>query len=301
MSIVESPQSLLQAANRAGLPLTTTQSSFDESGLDFLVVHATDAAGARWIVRTPRRPEVYDSSLVEARILKLVLPRLLPVRVPDWRLHTPGVIAYPRLDGTPAVSIEGLGQASWNIIDPAKPSDLFIESFAKMLAALQAISPDEAEAAGVPVKDIPATREHFARAMTATREALSPSDALFERWQSWLNDDSIWPDHLAMTHGDLHPGHMLLDDDGKLTGVLDWTEAKLSDPALDFGMFFGCFGKEALAKLITAFERAGGTTWPKLAEHAEAHWAAFPVIGAEWALRTGNQAVLDFTRAQLQA
>lgn len=297
---MKTPSDLLALAAREGLPLTTTQSSFDEIGLDFLVVHATDASGARWIVRSPRRPEVYESSLVEGRVLKLVLPRLLPVRVPDWRVHTREVIAYPRLEGTPAVSIEGLGQASWNIIDPGKPSALFIGSFAKMLAALQSVSVDEAQAASVPAKDVAKTREHLASAMTATREALSPSDSLWERWQTWLADDSLWPNHLALTHGDLHPGHMLLDDAGRLTGVLDWTEAKLSDPALDFGMFFGCFGKEALDKLIVAFEEAGGETWPKLAEHAEAHWAASPVLGAEWALRTGNEAVLAFARGQLQ-
>lgn len=298
MNAIDNPSALLALAADKGLSLTTAQSDFEQTGLDFLVVHAKDAAGTPWIVRTPRRPEVYESSLVEARVLKLVGSRL-PVPVPDWRLHTREVIAYPRLAGMPAVTIEGIGQATWNIIDPAAPSDIFIDSFAKMLAALQSISPDDAKAAGVPVQSIQESREHFARAMEATREALSPTDALWARWQRWIADDAVWPTHLALVHGDLHPGHMLLGDDGRLIGVLDWTEGKLTDPSIDFAMFFGCFGRAALEKLIVAFEREGGVTWPDLAKHAEERWAAFPVLGAEWALRTGNDAVLEFARSQL--
>lgn len=297
--MIETPTALLTAAHQAGLSLTTNQADFDRTGLDFLVVHAIDGSGTPWIVRTPRRSEVYESSLVEGRVLRLVGPRL-PVRVPDWRLHTREVIAYPRLDGMPAVTIDASGQPTWNILDPAAPSDVFIDSFAKTLAAMQAIPLEDAESGGVPIQSIADGREQLARAMEATREALAPSDSLWARWQTWIHDDSLWPTHLALTHGDLHPGHMLLDDAGKLTGVLDWTEAKLADPALDFGMFFGCFGKAALDRLIALFEQAGGRTWPKLAEHAEERWAAFPVVGAEWALRTGNEAVLEYARSQMK-
>lgn len=295
---MQTPAELLEAARRHGLSFSTAQTEFEQTGLDFLVVYAKDASGSPWIVRTPRRPDVYESSLVEARVLELVAPHLLPVLVPDWRLHTREVIAYPRLEGTPAVTLDA-GQPTWNLVDPANLSDVFIESFAKMLAALQAISSDDAKAAGVPVKDVAETREHLAKAMDATREALEPSDALWARWQRWIHDDGVWPNYLAMTHGDLHPGHMLLDFEAKLIGVLDWTEAKVTDPSMDFAMFFGCFGKAALEKLIALFEEAGGRTWPGLLKQAEERWVAFPVLGAEWALRTGNQAVLEFAKAQL--
>jgi len=295
---MKSPADLLEVARRHGLSLSTTQTEFDQMGLDFLVVHATDPSGAPWIVRTPRRPDVYESSLVEARVLRLVAPRLLPVLVPDWRIHDREIIAYPRLEGTPAVTLE-TGEPTWNIVDPANPQDSFVESFADMLARMQTVSLEEATRAGVPVKPIDETREHLASAMQATREALSPSDALWARWQRWLENDALWPEHLAMTHGDLHPGHMLVDADARLVGVLDWTEAKFTDPSMDFAMFFGCFGKAALEKLIARFEASGGKTWPALAEHAEERWVASPALGAEWALRTGNEAVLEYVKGML--
>ena len=291
---------VLAAAAREGLSLTTDQVDFDRSGLDFLVVHARDAHGVPWIVRTPRRAEMLDTLGVEARVLALV-GRHLPVRVPDWRVHADDVIAYPRLDGVPAMTMDPSSGPTWNRVDPAAPGDAFLDSFAVTLAALQAIAPAEATAAGVPTKDLPDVRAHLHRAAGETRAALAPSDTIWARWQRWLDDDATWPAHLALVHGDLHPGHMLLDETGRLTGVLDWTDAQVTDPAIDLAMFYGCFGRAALEAVVDRFERAGGRVWPRLVDHAAAHWSIFPVISARFAMRIGNDAVLDFARRQLAA
>jgi aminoglycoside phosphotransferase (APT) family kinase protein len=297
---IETVADLLDAARRHGLKLTTDRTDFDRSGLDFLVVHAHDEQGVPWIVRTPRRPDVLDGARVEARVLDLVRERL-PVAVPDWRVHAADVIAYPRLEGTPAITIDAASGPAWNIIDPAALPPPFLDSFARALACLQSVMPDEARAAGIPVKSIAEVREEYARHMVATREALAPSDAMWARWQRWLADDALWPQHLALVHGDLHPGHMLLDPTARLVGVLDWTEARVTDPSVDFAMFAGCFGRGALEALLVRFEAAGGGTWPRLVDHALERWSAFPVVAAEWALRTNNDAALAHARGHLAA
>jgi aminoglycoside phosphotransferase (APT) family kinase protein len=64
-----SPATLLASARREGLELTTEAAACDESGLDFAVVHARDAAGTAWIVRRPRRPSVLEAARHEARTL----------------------------------------------------------------------------------------------------------------------------------------------------------------------------------------------------------------------------------------
>ena len=102
---------LLALAARHDLHLLADDAHVDTTGLDFLVVHARDAAGTWWIVRTPRRPDVYASSQVEARVLALVGPRL-PVAVPEWRVHSPELIAYPRIAGTPAVTVTPEGKVT---------------------------------------------------------------------------------------------------------------------------------------------------------------------------------------------
>ena len=288
------PAALLALAAAHGLVLTA-DGDFDTTGLDFLVVHAHDAAGTPWIVRTPRRADVYASTRVEARVLARVGP-CLPVAVPTWQIHAPNIIAYPRIIGTPAVTVTASGP-QWHIVDPAAPSPVFLDSFARRLAALQAIAP----AAEIPTTTIPEVRRELADVMLATREALRPSAALWSRWQRWLADDALWPEHVALVHGDLHPGHMLLAADGRLVGVLDWTEACFGDPSIDLAMFFGCFGRSALAELLPRFAAAGGRTWPGLLAHAAERWAAFPALSAAWALRTGNDAVIEYARGQLAA
>ncbi|XYI01531.1 macrolide 2'-phosphotransferase [Sorangium sp. So ce1128] len=295
---IESAGALLDAARRAGLRLTTSHADFDQTGLAFLVVHAHDEEGVPWVVRTPRRRAEVESARVEARVLALVRKHL-PVAVPDWRVHTDHVIAYPRLGDVPAVTIDPEAGVRWNRVDPAAPSAVFIASMAEALAALQRVDAAEIEAAGVPVKSIDDARQLHARAMDETRAALGPPDALWARWQRWLANDAIWPRHLALVHGDLHPGHMLLDESGRLTGILDWTEAHLGDPSNDFALFVGAFGKTALDACIARFEAAGGRTWPGLAVHAAERWAAFPAIAAKWAVESGNEGVIAHARSML--
>lgn len=291
---------LLAAARRHGLALTASAGDLDQTGLDFLVVHASDEAGTRWVVRTPRRADVVASARGEQRVLAFLRGRL-PVAIPDWRLFQPEVIGYPRLGGTPVVTIDA-GAPTWNVVDPAAPSPIFLDSMAALFASLAAVPVDAAAAAGVPVVAMAESRAALRRAMDTTREVLAPPPGVWARWQRFVDDDAMWPaSPLALVHGDLHPGHLLVDDTARVTGVLDWTEAKVTDPALDLAMFHGCFGRAALTALIDRVAPAGGIPRANLEARAVERWAAFTVLGAEWALRTGNTAVLEHAAGHLAA
>jgi aminoglycoside phosphotransferase (APT) family kinase protein len=287
---------LRAAAARQGLEVTPIGDALDGMGLDFLVLHGRDAAGVRWVVRSPRRADVVQATEREGRVLAHV-QKTLPIAVPDWRVHAPDVIAYPRLDGVPAVTMDG-GTPTWNRIDPAAPSAAFVDGMAELLVALQAVPPAEA---GLPVGTIADERASLAKTLDATRATLDPPAKMWDRWQRWLAADAMWPSHVALVHGDLHPGHLLLDETGRLVGVLDWTEARAADPAVDFAMFHFCFGRAALEALVERFEARGGRTWPAMVEHAIERAAVGPALGAEWAMRTGNAMVLDLAKSQLAA
>ena len=295
---IETVADLVAAAARHGVWITSERPDFDRSGLDFLVVHGRDDAGTPWVVRTPRRPDVVATARIEARALRLVRSHL-PVAVPDWQVHADDVIAYPRLGGLPAVTFDPATGVTWNVIEQGNLPDAFLDSVASALAALQSIAPADAERAGVPTRTIRGVRDALGRSMDATRDVLAPPEHVWRRWRRWLDDDGVWPHHVALVHGDLHPGHMLLDDDGHLTGILDWTDAQVTDPLVDLAMFLGCFGRTALEALVPRFERLGGRTWPRLVDHAAERWAAFSVLGAEWALHAGNQTALEHSRGQL--
>lgn len=295
---LDSLDQLLAAARREGLELDAEGATFDTMGLDFVVAHARDRSGTPWIVRSPRRPDVRDAARHEARVLAAVAPALqaVGVAVPVWRVHADDVIAYARIAGTPAVTMPE-GAPTWNIIDPAAPSEVFVDSFARALATMQTLPDDRA--AGIRRTSIADERAALAKTLETARPLLEPKEAVWTRWQRWLEDDSSWPAHVALVHGDLHPGHMLLDDTGHLVGILDWTEARITDPSIDFAMFHMGFGRAALESLIARYAAHGGRTWPRMAEHAIERSAVFPALGAEWAARTGNEAALAFSRAKL--
>ncbi len=59
--------------------------------------------------------------------------------------------------------------------------------------------------------------------MGKTKEQVMDTMVLWYRWQTWLNDR---PKEAGFIHGEVHAGHILIDKDAKVTGLIDWTEAK---------------------------------------------------------------------------
>jgi aminoglycoside phosphotransferase (APT) family kinase protein len=287
-------EDILDAARRHGLDVTADPEDFDNSGLDFAVVHARAPDGALWVLRAPRRPDVFAETQVEASVLSLLRGRL-PVAVPEWRVHAHDLIAYPRVQGEPAWSYRPGHGVVWNGIDPADPPEPLLDSLARTLVAMQGIRE------GVPVISIDEVRDEFARGMADTLKLLEVPAKLAERWQRWLDDEALWPKAPRFVHGDLHPGHMLIDAESRVVGLLDWTTARLTDPSVDFAMFLGCFGKPAFAKLVARFRAHGGETWPRFEAHVAERWAAYAVYVAMWAEKTGSESALEHARMHVNA
>lgn len=53
---------------------------------------------------------------------------------------------------------------------------------------------------------------------------------------AWLAGNEPPTDRLALVHGDFRPGNMLIDE-GRITAVLDWETAHISDPLEDVGWY----------------------------------------------------------------
>jgi macrolide phosphotransferase len=88
----KSKQEVLELAHKHNLTIQEGSLQFNESGLDFQVVLATDTNGERWILRLPRRPDVLTSVDKEKRTLELIAP-LLCVEVPRWTVCTVSIEA----------------------------------------------------------------------------------------------------------------------------------------------------------------------------------------------------------------
>jgi macrolide phosphotransferase len=298
--MIHNVEELIAVAARSGLRLEPKRVELDESGLDFLVAFASDGDGVPWVLRAPRRPDVIEVAARESRVLALVR-RHLPVAVPDWRVNTPELIAYPRLAGTPAATIDPVAKDFvWHMDRHSIPA-AFEDSLAGAMAALHGIDLADVAEAGVRVVQPDEARQSLAEDMDRVKRRWCVSEVRWRRWQRWLADDSYWPQHTALVHGDLHAGHMLVEKDGRVTGLLDWTDAGVGDPAVDFALYHAIFGEAAFQSLLERYRDAGGRTWPRMQDHVVEWLGAYSLTMATYALRTGDEVHVERARAALQA
>ncbi|MEG3848076.1 macrolide 2'-phosphotransferase [Microcoleus sp. herbarium19] len=283
---VKSRQEVLELSHNNGLNIEESSIQFNESGLDFQVVLATDVDGTRWILRLPRREDVLPSVDKEKRTLELIAP-LLSVDVPRWTICTDELIAYRALNGVPAGTIDPEAKAYVWEIDLANVPNQFYESLAKGIVSLHQVGVEKARAVGLPVKTAEEVRVEMKHRMDAAKSEFGVGQTLWERWQSWLYNDEVWMQETVLTHGDLHAGHILINEQAQVTGFIDWTEASVADPARDFVAHYRTFGQDALNKLISAYAEAGGRTWSRMADHVIELNATFAIEIAEFALKSG--------------
>ena len=179
-----------------------------------------------WIDRVPRRPEVAERLRTEIRLLPWLAPRLpLAVPVPAVIAEEPLRVRHPALPGSPLTA----------------PTAAAGAAIGRFLRALHATPVDEAVARGVP---------EAARASAAVVETLAkfrsevlpllPSGC---RAAGTSLLDAVGPaPPTNLVHADLGPDH-LLGDGGDVTGVIDWSDTVIGDPALDLS--WGLHGSSA--------------------------------------------------------
>jgi aminoglycoside phosphotransferase (APT) family kinase protein len=171
-----------------------------------------------WLYREPRRPEVRPRLLAEAALLPWLAPQLpLPVPVPE---PTADGVRHKLLVGEP---LDDCDEATGTAIGA---------SLGRFLATLHAIDPAEAVRHGATdgttaTVDLRATVDRMAaKVLPRLAEADRPAG------QALLDQFREPPARPTLVHGDLGPEHVLLAD-GAVSGIIDWTDSHVGDPALD--------------------------------------------------------------------
>lgn len=140
---------MLRIAKNNGLRIDPSRVEINESGMDFQVAFVTDEDGKPWVLRKPRRPDVMDRADNEYKVLQL-LQRHLAVAVPNWRVYTSELIAYPLLEGTPAATVDPVSNGyAWKMEHDPLPA-AFVSSLAQALATLHGVDHDLAASAADP-------------------------------------------------------------------------------------------------------------------------------------------------------
>lgn len=254
-----------------------------------------------WVVRFPRREVALPAVAREVALLPKLAPRL-PLRVPVPELLGVPANGYPwpfwacRL--VPGVELAEAGLLADGHVELVELVEL-ARQVGRFLRALHQPTVAQDLGDGLPVDPMgrgdpgirgPKTRETLDRLVA--RGAFDPDSPTGRAVDALLLEAGPLGPSTAervLVHGDLHLRHVLVGPDRKATGVIDWGDACLADPAVDLALAFAMFTAEAREVLFS--EYAGEIDTPRqlrarllavnlcaaLAEHAhtEGHDALF--------------------------
>ncbi|WP_344367093.1 aminoglycoside phosphotransferase family protein [Arthrobacter humicola] len=213
--------------------------------------NATFRLGDRLAVRLPRRAEAVPLILQEQRYLPDIARRS-PVAVPvpgrptsdfpwPWSIvrWVPGAAAADVGPAGRASAAKGLADFLLSLHVPAE-SGIPVNPFR-----------------GVPLTD----RDGVLVERLKDHERYPQSAALRAVWAQACAA-KVWGGPAMMLHGDLHPGNILLADDGSLAGVIDFGDVGAGDPAVDLAVGWLMFDAGTRRRFMRAFGSAvDGDTW----------------------------------------
>jgi aminoglycoside phosphotransferase (APT) family kinase protein len=177
-------------------------------GWDFKILIVDD----EWVVRWPRHRLAVEEVEKEVGLLPALAP-LLPVEVPrlEYVSREPWLVAYRFIRGEPLVDE-----------DP--------DGVRRFLDALHAVDIDAVPA---PRPDWLETYQEQADEFRRVVLPLLDADERLSADALLAQTETLTGFEPTLTHSDLGPPHLLVRE-GRLAGVIDWGDARVGDPALDY-------------------------------------------------------------------
>lgn len=220
------------------------------SGWDFDAFLTRDG----WVFRFPRKPECGEQLDLERRVLEMAA-RALPPTVQVPRLE---VVRQPSAFALPFGRYRYLDGLDATLLDPSL-SPLAARDIGAALASIHSIPVSEAREVGVPESEFDELTENqwFKHSLDVAL-GLRGLDHTVDEAIDWVESVRLsiptYDGRVRMTHNDLSPDHLLVDrNSGALTGIIDWTDAALGDPARDFVALVAWQGWQFTERAISAY------------------------------------------------
>jgi aminoglycoside phosphotransferase (APT) family kinase protein len=204
----------------------------------------------RWVFRFPRREVVIPGLLREISVLPRLAPFLpLPIPVPAHVGEPSADYSWPFYGAPflPGRELAGAGLDEDGRAGLGRPLGEFLGALhgAKLGADLPV---DPVRRADMTVR-VPLTVKRLAELeqvglWRAPREANEVIKAAAE----------LGPlEPTALVHGDLHLRHLLVDDGGRATGVIDWVDLSRNSPGVDFVLYWSVLPPRGRAEFVEAY------------------------------------------------
>ncbi|MEA2551975.1 MAG: hypothetical protein QOJ65_151 [Fimbriimonadaceae bacterium] len=216
----------------------------------------------RVVFRFPRRQVAVELIEREVRILPLLAPNLsLRVPAPTHVGRPSPEFPYPWagyeiLPGTTA------DRVPWT--DDERSANA--EALGHFLKELHSIPVDEQTRAWAPGDDI--GRTDLAGRLPKLLERLDTAHRILpdlpleklRRLATDLAETEPWPNPPCWVHGDLYVRHLVVDGEKRVTGIIDWGDVHLGDPALDLSIAFTVLPLAAHAAFEAAYRPIDAAT-----------------------------------------
>lgn len=276
------------------------------AGLDVLTVvpFAEGWDNALWLVndelafRFPRREIAVPGVEQEIRLLPGLAGRLpLPIPTPAYIGRPSDAFPWPFF-GAPL--LPGSEPARVPIVGPRSALGAGLGAFLRVLHA-PALAADHGEElpfdpmgrADMAVR-VPRTRDRLG-ALRAAGLWTAPPEA--ERLLAAARGLGR-ADGFALTHGDLHVRHLLVDGDGVPCAVIDWGDICLGDPSIDLSLYWSLLDATGRTRFRKTYGDASLTDERLLRARVLALFLNAAL--AHYAADTGDRELLDETLAGLQ-
>jgi aminoglycoside 2''-phosphotransferase len=230
-------------------------------GWDNFVVDVNDEV----IFRFPRRNDVERSVGREVGVLQLLQGALpCPIPSPEYVWHGDGKVptaffGYPKLPGTaPASHVAVSMQAS------------LAGQVARFLNALQRFPITDHIKGYFPGNSVRMWKEGYASLLSQLRRRVALFDAsVWERTLALFNDFLEDEDNFAfkpvLVHRDLNTNILYDNRRMEISGVIDWGDAAIGDPAFDFGGFLYSEGEGFVRRMLEGYQgRVDDLFWRRM-------------------------------------
>lgn len=240
------------------------------------------------VLRFSKEPDAAlraEGVLREARLLDVVR-KISPLPTPEPRFTAPdqGCLAYVKLPGAQLLDLF-----------PVREASSVAATLGHFLSALHSAS-TTAMAKLVETDDVPLT-EWLGEAQEIYGEVASRVPPSFWRpAEAFL--EGAPPSRagaLVFSHNDLGIEHVLVDAESRVTGIIDWTDAAITDPATDFGRIYRDLGPAALDVALAAYGDQG-----TLRERAEFYARCGVFEDLAYGMETGDDRYTGKSLAAMQ-
>ncbi|MGG0208600.1 aminoglycoside phosphotransferase family protein [Bacillus mycoides] len=274
----------------------------NEEGLDNITVIINDEL----LFRFPRKLEYANRIPLEKELCTILSHSLQEIEIPKYHLlykndcnTVPFCSYYPLIHGEPLTS-ELVAKLE------KKELEVIITQLATFLATLHSIPLKRTETLGFPIektltywKELQTKlNQYFTNSLTSLQK--SALNRLFENFFTCITKSTF---QNAIIHADFTHHHILFNNLHKnISGVIDFGDAQIGDPAFDFAGLYYDFGREFTTSVYEQYSALISHRDPLLIHRTTTFYQYSPLLhNLIYNIETNNEIILKKNEEQLKA